>query len=169
MNAEFDIVPLAHSHHRLLFDSGVDVLNRYLLTQVTQDVRRRLTNCFVAVDEAACVVGYYTLSATSLPIHELADDESRKIPRYPLLPAGLIGRLAVDRRFQRQGLGSCLLVNAIARAGRADVAIYTMIVDAKNDAAVAFYRHHGFRPLLSRPMSLYIPIKGLIHSFVDSQ
>ena len=158
MTGSFLIEPLSGVHDRRTFDSGNTALDRYFREQVTQDIRRRITNCFVALDPEARLAGYYTLSAASLPITALSADEIKRLPRYPLLPAGLIGRLAVDRRFQGQGLGGSLIVDAIDRAMRAEPAIFTLIADAKDNEAAGFYRHYGFRPLASRPLSFFLPL-----------
>lgn len=158
MTGPFCIEPLARTHDRSEFTSGVDPLDRYFREQVTQDIKRRVANCFVALDPANVVAGYYTFSAASLPIVELTAEETKRLPRYPLLPAGLIGRLAVDQRYRRLGLGSAFILDAIERAACAEPAIFTLLVDAKDEAAGNFYRHLGFRPLASRPMSLFLPI-----------
>nr|WP_246432953.1 GNAT family N-acetyltransferase [Rhodopseudomonas rhenobacensis] len=123
-----------------------------------QDIKRRVSNCFVALDDAGAIAGYYTFAATSLPLTELSPDQIKRLPRYALLPAGLIGRLAVDRRCQRRHLGGALIMDAAVRASRADPAIYALIVDAKDEAAVAFYQHYQFRRFASRPQSLFLPI-----------
>jgi ribosomal protein S18 acetylase RimI-like enzyme len=154
----FVVEPLSDAHDRRSFSCGVQPLDRYFQEQVTQDIRRRVTNCFVALDQSGSVAGYYTFAASSLPVTELLPDEIRRLPRYPLLPAGLIGRLAVALRCARQGLGAALIVDAVSRAMRAEPAIFALIVDAKDDAAQEFYEHHGFRPFLSRPASLFLPI-----------
>ena len=158
MTAEFRVEALSAAHDRRGFASGVEPLDRYLRELATQDVKRRVSNCFVALDDAGAIAGYYTFAATSLPLTELSDGEARRLPRYGLLPAGLIGRLAVDRNFLGQGLGGALLMDAAARAARADSAIFALIVDAKDDAALAFYEHHQFRRFASRPMSLFLPV-----------
>ena len=140
------------------FSCGVAALDRYFRELVSQDVRRRLSNCFVALDPPATVVGYYTFAATGVPLTELPAEQTRHLPRYPLVPAGLIGRLAVDQRFHGRGVGSFMLVDAVARAMRAESAIYALVVDAKDDAARRFYVHHGFQPFLSRPLTLFLPL-----------
>lgn len=89
---------------------------------------------------------------------ELPPDEAKRLPRYPLLPAGLIGRLAVATGHIGQGLGAALILDAVERATRAEPAIFTLIVDAKDDNASRFYTHLGFRALISRPSSLYWPV-----------
>jgi ribosomal protein S18 acetylase RimI-like enzyme len=153
----FSIEPLG-SHLRGEFSCGVPDLDRYFREIVSQDIKRRVSNCFVALDDIGTVAGYYTLAATSLPLTELKPEETKRLPRYPLLPAALIGRLAVDERFHGLGLGSSLIVDAVARSMRAEPAIFALVVDAKNDAALRFYRHLGFRDFLSQPMRLFIPI-----------
>jgi hypothetical protein len=105
---------------------------------------------------AAC----YTLSASSIPLVDLPPEETKRLSRYPTLPAVRIGRLVVDERFQGRGLGAAMLMNAAHRTLRADAAAYTLLVDAKNDWAVAFNRHHGFRPLASQPRKCFYPSRS---------
>jgi ribosomal protein S18 acetylase RimI-like enzyme len=152
------IEPLGSSHDRRSFTCGVAALDRYFREQVTQDIRRRVTNCFVAVDAAGVIAGYYTFAAASLPVAELTADEIKRLPRYPLLPAALIGRLAVSEQYRRQGLGAAFIVDAITRTMRAEPAIFALIVDAKDEAAVQFYSHLGFRAFARRPMSLFLHV-----------
>ena len=158
MKPQVVIEPLA-LHDRAAFDCGVPALDRYIREQAGQDIRRRVSNCFVAVDQATlAIAGYYTLAASSIPVLDLPAAETKKLPRYPVLPAVLIGRLAVDSRYRGQHLGSALVADALHRAVHADAAVFTMLVDAKDESAAAFYRHFGFIPLESRPMSLFLPI-----------
>jgi GNAT superfamily N-acetyltransferase len=158
LTEQFIFAPLGPAHDRAGFSCGVPALDRYIRELASQDVRRRVSNCFVAVDAAGKLAGYYTLAATSLPLLELAPEHARRLPRYAAFPACLVGRLAVDHAFQGQGLGSALLVDAMARALRAEPAIFAMIVDAKDEAAQRFYLHHGFQSFGSQPMSLYLPL-----------
>ncbi|HEX5228468.1 MAG TPA: GNAT family N-acetyltransferase [Bryobacteraceae bacterium] len=155
----FHFAPLGAEHHRDSFDCGEEALNRYFKTQSTQDIRRRIANCFVALDSASdAVAGYYTIAAAGIPFVELPADESKRLPRYPTLPAVRIGRLAVDRRFQGRGLGGMLLMDAMRRSMRIPPAVYAVLVDAKNDAAVAFYQRYGFLPFVSQPRTLFLPM-----------
>ncbi|MBK1725256.1 GNAT family N-acetyltransferase [Thiocystis violacea] len=156
----FQIVALG-KHERAAFCSGVEALDRYFREQVTQDVRRRLTNCFVLTDVVDGVVGYYTFSASSVPLTALPERLSKRLPRYPVLPAGLIGRLAVDSRYQGQGWGGLMVVDAAARAIRADPAIYALIVDAKDDHAAAFYARLGFQRFTGHERRLFIPLSEI--------
>jgi len=128
---------------------------------VTQDVRRRVSNCFVLLDADNQVSGYYTFAAAGIPLADLPESLTKRLPRYPSLPAGLIGRLAVERRYQRRGLGALLVVDAVARALRAEPAIDALVVDAKDDHASAFYARLGFHRFTSQSNRLFIPISEI--------
>ena len=124
-----------------------------------REFRRRIANCFVAVEAASNqVAAYYTLAAASIPFVDLPPEESKRLPRYPTLPAVRIGRLAVDETFQGRGLGGALLVDAARRTLQAAPAAYALVVDAKNDQAVAFYQRYLFRPVVDRPRTLFLPL-----------
>jgi ribosomal protein S18 acetylase RimI-like enzyme len=159
MTFPFRLEPLGEERDRSLFRCGKDALDRYFQTQVTQDIRRHIANCFVAVEAiTSTIAAWYTISAASIPLVDLPPDETRRLPRYPTVPAIRIGRLAVDKNFQGRGLGAALLADAAARALKADAAAFTLLVDAKNDQAVAFYQRFGFRKLASQPRTLFLPL-----------
>lgn len=159
MSAPFRVEPLAAEHDRVAFSCGEPALDVYFRTQVTQDVRRHITNCFIAIDVATEIVaGFYTLSAASIPVRGLPPGLTKRLPRYPVLPAVRIGRLAVATQFRGRKLGAALLADAAERALGAAPASFTLLVDAKNDVAVAFYEHHGFVRLASQPQSLFLPL-----------
>lgn len=111
-----------------------------------------------ALTSEQIVAGYYTLASTSVPLADLSAGTAKKLPRYPLAPAVRMGRLAVDQNFKVQGLGGALLADALHRAFVSDIAAYAMLVDAKDDEAAAFYRHHGFISLSDSPLSLFLPL-----------
>ena len=158
MTGPFTFEPLGANHDRTSFSCGVPALDRYLRELATQDIRRRVSNCFVALDAAGKIAGYYTFAATNLPLTELRPEQAKRLPRYPSMPACLVGRLAVDQGFRGRGLGGLLIVDAIARAMRAEPAIFALIVDAKDEVALGFYEHLGFLRFASRPMTLFLPI-----------
>jgi GNAT superfamily N-acetyltransferase len=159
MTAPFRLEPLSDEHERSLFRCGLDMLDRYFQTQVTQDIKRHIAHCFAAVEAAtSAIAAYYTISAASIPLVDLPPDETKCLPRYPTVPAVRIGRLAVDKRFQGRGLGAALLADAATRALKADAAAFTLLVDAKTDQAVAFYQRFGFRILASQPRTLFLPL-----------
>ncbi len=156
--APFLLVPLDAVHDRASFDCGSEPLNRYLREHATQDIRRRVAACFVALAEGRRIAGYYTLAAASLLLADLPPSTGKKLPRYPSVPAVRLGRLAVDQAFKGQGLGSALLADALERAARSEIAAFALVVDAKDEVAAAFYRHHGFIALPDSPLTLFLPL-----------
>jgi len=166
--AAFRFEALGASHDRAAFRCGDPALDRYFQTQATQDIRRRIANCFVVVEAATgCVAAYYTLSAASIPLLDLPPEEAKRLPRYPALPAVRIGRLAVDQRFQRRGLGELMLVDAVHRTIQDAAAAFALLVDAKNDQAAAFYRRYGFRPIVDKPRTLFLPLATAQKTFLQ--
>lgn len=142
----FIVEALARRHDRSRFDCGSEPLDRYIRQQASQDVRRKVARAFVAIPERSVeVAGFYTLSAGSLERTALPPEEAGRLPRYPV-PVALIGRLAVDRRWSGRGLGSALLVDVFRRVACASeaLAVYAVIVDAKDARAQAFYERFGF-------------------------
>lgn len=157
MNA-FRVLPYDAAHKRATFSSGSEPLDSYFKLQLTQDIRRRVAACFMALTKELRIAGYYTLASASVPLTDLPPDISKKLPRYSMVPAVLMGRLAVDQNFKGQGLGGALLADALRRAALSQIAAYAMIVDAKDEAAAAFYRHHGFISLPDSPLKLFLPL-----------
>ena len=140
-------IELLGKQDRKTFASGSPELDAYLQTRASQDMRRRVASCFVAVGGAGAVVGFYTLAATSLLLDLLSADHARRLLRYPAVPAILLGRLAIDAAHQGKRLGSALVADALIRASRSEVMAYAMVVDAKDEAAAQFYQHLGFERL----------------------
>lgn len=162
--ALFRIVPLGKldaAYDRTRFQSGSDPLDRYFHQQVTQDIRRHVTACFVALAGDGRIAGYYTLASASILLQNLPANVGKKLPRYPSLPAIRLGRLAIDSGFQRRGLGGALLADALHRALHSEIAAFAMVVDAKDDSALAFYQHHGFISLQDSPWALFLPLKTI--------
>lgn len=155
----FRVAPLdAARHDRSAFDCGSAPLNRYLQQQATQDTRRRFASCFVAVTDEVGIAGYYTLASSSVSLIDLPADTRKRLPRYPTVPAVRMGRLAVDRQFKGMGLGAALLADALMRAANSEIAAHALIVDAKDEIALAFYRHHGFIALPDAPLTVFLPL-----------
>jgi ribosomal protein S18 acetylase RimI-like enzyme len=164
----FRFESLGEEHDRSAFHCGEEALDRYFQTQVTQDIRRRITNCFVVIEAiTARVAAYYTLSAASVTLTELPSAVTKRLPRYPTLPAVRIGRLAVNKEFQGRGLGAAMLMNAVHRTMQDAAAAFTLLVDAKNDGAVAFYKRQGFRALASQATTLFLPIATAQKALVE--
>jgi ribosomal protein S18 acetylase RimI-like enzyme len=162
---DFVIEPLGSRHDRTAFHCGVDALDRYFQHQATQDIRRKVTSCFVAVTtEANRVAAYYTLAAGGVPLAEMPELLAKRLPRYPSVPIARLGRLAVDREYRGRQLGAALLWDAIERAARSEVAVFAMVVDAKDAEAISFYRHHGFVAFGSLQNQLILPLGGLVRT-----
>jgi ribosomal protein S18 acetylase RimI-like enzyme len=161
----FTIEPLG-KQDRDGFDSGSAELDGYLARQAGQDQRRNVGACFLAIEmDTRIVAGFYTLSACHIHLKDLDEAARKKLPRYPVVPAVRLGRLAIDRHFQGRGLGSALIANAAMRAMRSEIAAAFLVVEAKDETAAAFYRHHGFAPDPIEALRLYASLAALKASF----
>ncbi len=163
------VEPLDAQHKRSDFECGVEPLDRYLKQQASQDMRRRIAALFVLVDQDIdSIAGYYTLAATAIRLAELPPEITKKLPKYPLVPATLLGRLAVDQRYQGQGVGSFLLMDALRRSFNSEIASMAVVVDAKDDKARDFYEHHQFIPFPEQSQRLYLPMTTIAKLFGSS-
>lgn len=154
----FRLVLLDAGHDRQRFESGSARLDRYLREQISQDIRRRVAACFVALTNEQRIAGYYTLASASIDLSDLLEATAKKLPRYPSVRAVRMGRLAVDRDFRGMGLGGALFADALRRSAQAEIAAHALIVDAKDATAADFYRHHGFIGLPSSAPRLFLPL-----------
>jgi ribosomal protein S18 acetylase RimI-like enzyme len=148
--------PLAQ-HDRSSFRCGDDDLDRWFKTQAGQEGRRHVARVFVAVDDEG-IAGFYSLSMFSIRIEELPIVLAKKLPRYGLIPAALIGRLARHERLRGKRIGEVLVADAVARvvAAESSVAAWAIVVDAKNDGVSKFYRALGFEPFPTQPLRLFM-------------
>jgi GNAT superfamily N-acetyltransferase len=148
---------LGAAHDRAAFHSGVPELDGYLHHLAGQDARRKAAAPFVMVDVSGVIVGYYTLSAYGVQLPQFPEAIARKLPRYPVLPATLLGRLAIGRAHRGKNLGRFLLMDALYRSWRntSEVASVGVVVDALDEVARGFYRHHDFTPLRDAPDTLF--------------
>lgn len=159
MSVRFAIEPLAKGHDRCGFACGNDRIDAYFRTTVSQDVKRNYTTCFVARELATDrIAGFYTLSSNNVPLTAVPAPLAKKLPRYPTVPAVLVGWLARHTDFVGIGLGEALLFDAIHTIATAPIGAHAVFADAIDDRAAAFYKAFGFTPLLERPHSLYLPI-----------
>ena len=142
------------------FQCGSDPLNDYIRRYASQDVRRNIARVFIATPEndPRQLSGFFTLSAGSVSCSSLPASLARKLPRYPV-PVALIGRLGVDKKFQGKGLGSILLADACQKVSQAStvLAMAGIIIDAKDDDAISFYKHFGFIPLQGQAGRMLLP------------
>lgn len=151
-------------HDRSKFSCGVEPLDRYLQEQADQDRKRKIAVPYMLIEEGQPnILGYYSLSAFSIHLGELPPDVAKRLPRYPDVPATLLGRLAVNQGYQGQGLGELLLMDALYRSLDQSyrVASFAIVVDAINDNATDFYLHFEFLPFPDHPKRLFLPLKTI--------
>jgi ribosomal protein S18 acetylase RimI-like enzyme len=159
VSLRFVIEPLAKAHKRSDFTCGNDRIDLYFRDTVSQDVKRKYATCFVAWDMATNhIAGFYTLSSSNVPLNEVPEPLAQKLPRYPTVPAVLIGWLARHSAYAGQGLGEALLFDAIKTVATAPIGAHAIFADAIDDKAAAFYAAFGFTPLVQRPRTLYLPV-----------
>ena len=164
----YRVAPLDRSHERAGFACGSAPLDRYLHQQARQDADKRVAAPIVLTEPPAVrVLGYYTLSASLVDAAELPVDLAKKLPRYAQLPVTLLGRLAVDQSLKGRGAGEFLLMDALRRSLEAagNIAAMAVVVDAKDEAADAFYQHFNFLPQQQQPRRLFLPIKTIAALF----
>lgn len=156
----FLIEPIAEKHDRAAFSSGVSALDWYLRKQAGQDARKRAAVVFIATPDGKTIAGYYTLSQFAVALDTVPDHVAKKVPRYPMVSATLLGRLAVSAEFRGQRVGETLLMDALWRALTLSkqVASTGIVVDAKDDAAITFYRKYGFIELPAIENRLFLPM-----------
>ncbi len=152
------IARLDPSHDRQSFDCGNLTLNRYLTSIATQDLKRGLAVPYVlTLAPAKEVIGYFTLSATSIDLSELPAPVRRRLPAGVVIGASLLGRLAVDRRYQGEGLAGLMVVAAAKLSfTQSPLGCVAMIVDAIDSAAAEFYQHLGFIKAPEGPRRLFL-------------
>ena len=156
-------------HQMKDFRCGVYELERYIKERAGQESRKGITAVYIIREKTSTrIIGYYTLSSCSLQLTNLTEDIKKKIPRYEALPAALIGRFAVDITFQGKRIGEQLLIDALARAYflSKEIAIFAVMVEAKNESSRNFYERYGFIRSLESPLKLYI-LMGTIKKLIE--
>jgi predicted GNAT family N-acyltransferase len=168
-STKFRIEPLDKKHDRAAFSCEHDALAAYLKQRASQDLRKRVAAVFVLTVDGKTIAGYYTLSQYAVEIGELPADVVGKLglPKYDLLPATLIGRLARSLEFKGQGVGELLIMAALKQAldHSRSIASVAVVVDAKDERAKIFYRRYGFIELPDHPRRLFIPMKTVEEMF----
>lgn len=164
-SAEFFAEPLDPAKHcREAFDCGEKFLNNFLQTRARKEMESRMSACFVLTPKAQPdrIAGFYTLSATSILRSELPEALVKKLPRYHVLPATLLGRLARSLDFKGCGIGNKLMASALLRAveGQKHVASWALVTDPKNENASRFYESFGFQSLTAA--RLFLPMKDVV-------
>ncbi len=163
----FRVEPLQKAHDRAAFSCGIEVLDEYLKKYASQDVEKRVAVCFVLTPDGKTIAGFYTLSQYSVNLVELPEKIARKLPKYPEVPATLIGRLAIAGSFRGKKLGEFLLLDALHRSLQQSkqVASAAVFVDAKDEAARRFYQHFNFMSLPDTPNRFFLPMTTIANLF----
>ena len=168
-SGKFRVEALGPAHERADFSCGIPALDFYLQKQAGQDLRKRVAAVYVMTGDGHAIAGFYSLSQFSIELDEIPEDIARKLPRYPDVPATLIGRLAISRDFRGLGLGEFLLMDALNRCleNSRPVASAAVIVDAKNADAAAFYSKYGFLRLPRVSDRLFLPMATIARMFSE--
>ena len=164
MTPRFVTELLSQKHDRSSFRCGSEPLDRYFREPASQDVRRRVAGCLVALDDHGEIAGFYTLAAASVALDALPDGMAKGLPRYPVVPAMLIGRLAVAVEHHGKGLGSALIADAVIRTDRLGIGAFALLVDAKDDRAKTFYERNGFVVLPNDPRRLCMAMETALRA-----
>ena len=155
------ILLLEKTHNRKNFNCEENSLTEYLANQVSQDIRKRLATCFVAIDNERNVIGYYTLTSESLGRELIPDKYLKQVPKNYNAPVILLGRLARDIKTKGTGLGEYLLLDALFRSCKLSndsIGAMAVVVDPINEKPVAFYKRYGFEQLPDSK-KMFLPMK----------
>jgi GNAT superfamily N-acetyltransferase len=152
---------LNKNHIKKDFDSGHKSLDNYIKTQAKQDESRDLSACFVLPNAKNGIIGYYTLSSSSIDKNDFPEDLAKKLP-YNELPTILLGRLAVDRKERNKGFGEFLLMDALNKCfeTKNTIGALAVVVDPIDATAENFYQKYGFQ-MLPGSKRMFIPMKTI--------
>jgi predicted GNAT family N-acyltransferase len=158
--SKFLLEPLGRKHDRAAFSCGVEALDKYLQKQGSQDAKKHAAAPFVLTPDGKTIAGYYTLSQYAVDLGDVPVEVAKTLPKYPAVSATLLGRLAVGNDFRGKGLGEKLLMDALYRSLKLceQVASTGVVVDAKDEAALAFYRKYAFIELPKVNRRLFLPM-----------
>lgn len=159
------------AHDRAAFSCGTEALDNYIKKQASQDVKKKVAIVYVATLDSKTILGYYTLSQYSVPLKDIPVELSKKFPKYPALPATLLGRLARDVSTKGQGVGELLLLDALYRAlaMSGQIASAAVVADAKDQKAVDFYKRYGFIELPKIELRFFLPMESIGALFKKSE
>ena len=165
MDAQYIVELLDKVKHDIkFFNCGIKELDLYIKERGSQEIKKKVSAVYVIHEKGKKdIFGYYTLSSYSINLSDLPEDVIKKFPKYPLLPATLIGRLAVDKKLQGKKIGQHLLLDALFRSYRLSKQIgsIAVVVDAKNKKAKGFYEKFGFKSFHKHSLKLYLPMKTI--------
>jgi GNAT superfamily N-acetyltransferase len=160
--------PLNSTHKKSDFSCGKEMLDTYIQKQANQDVKRKLSVCFVITElQTKLIKGYYTLSNNSVPLKFVPDSVKKKLPpSYETIPTTLLGRLAIDERYQGQGMGKLILIDALKRSYEISKTMgsFAVVVDPIDQEAENFYNKYGFVKLPDSG-KMFLPMKTISQLF----
>jgi len=159
--SKYIITSLEKKHNKNNFSCGIDALDQYIKTQASQDMKKNIAVTYVLTSlDSDEILGFYTLSSIGIFPGELPNEITRKLPKYPIFPGILLGRLARDKKLNGNSIGLYLLIDAIKRSLHvsAQIGIVAIIVEAKNKTAVNFYKSYGFIELPDNEHRLFLPL-----------
>jgi ribosomal protein S18 acetylase RimI-like enzyme len=169
-STDFSLEPFNNSYDRSTFKCGSIELERYLQKFAKQDFQRNLAISYIAFDKTEQrIIGYYTLSSQSIDLEELPQNLIKKLPKYPLIGVTLIGRLAVSIDYQGQGWGKLLLLDALYKSFKnsQQIASFAVIIEAKDNEAIAFYQRFDFQQFPNQPNKLFRTMKKIAQGFSE--
>lgn len=154
---------LNSNHNRSGFSCGIQVLDSYIKERATQDIKRGICAVHVLSENETEIIGFYTLAPHAIHISTLPIEIAKKYPSDLPLSCWLIGRLAVDVKYQKQGIGKILLMDALNKILKLSEQAggYCIAVDAKDECVKQFYMKYGFEPITTNPLRLFLPIKSI--------
>jgi GNAT superfamily N-acetyltransferase len=148
----FRFVAISELHDRAAFTSGHAEIDNYFQGEgLTRDLQQFMAKCYVAETVTHEIGGFFTLSMAVLPLDKLSKSKRKSYGRYGDVPAALLGRMGVNTPFQRQGLGSSMVVEAIEVVRNGTITAPILIVDAKSESLIEFYTQFGFQRLDESP------------------
>lgn len=154
----------SQKHIRSSFCCGKESLDAYIRKQASQDLKKRVSTVFVLIDDPEMnILAYYTLSSYTVDIAALEENFAKRLPRYPALPATLLGRLAVDNDHRGKRFGELLLIDALKKSLDASmqIASLALVAEALDERALSFYIKYGFKQFNQEPSKLYLPMKSV--------
>ncbi len=167
-NTKFSIEPLTKHHNREDFSCEHEELDRYFKIVASQDRKRNIAVFYIVVNlENSQIIGYYTLSMTSINLGEVPNSIAKKLPKYPLIGVTLIGRLAVDKNYRGMGWGKLLVMDALFKSLEANkqVASFAVVVDVIDEQAVKFHQRFDFKTFPEQPLKLFRTMKNIAQAF----
>lgn len=162
---------VAKGHDRSGFDCGQPALNSWLAREARQYEKKNTARTFILTPDSRTVVGYFSLSTHSVVVPDVPTAMQRGLKQDHTLPAVLLGKLAIAKSHQGQGLGKQLLAQATRTILRAalEVGIHIVVIDAIDEDAAAFYEKYGFVRWPAERLRLFAKVSDLAVTFAEGR